>query len=119
MTTQQLADPWTHAASMEDFGVQRQLCRTLDGIEILLVRYGPNIFALHNKCTHLGQPLAGSRIMGGQIICPFHGACFDIKTGAAISGPAVSPVPIFPVQLRDGGIFVNVRKHTRTTSGTT
>jgi nitrite reductase/ring-hydroxylating ferredoxin subunit len=99
---------WTPIASIEDFGALRQLCRTAGGFEILLVRFGAEIYALQNRCTHLGQPLLGGRTMGRQIICPFHGACYDIKSGAAISGPAISPIQTFPVDIRDGTVFVDI-----------
>jgi nitrite reductase/ring-hydroxylating ferredoxin subunit len=44
--------------------------------------------------------------MAGQIHCPYHGACFDLRTGAAMSGPAVYGVRSFPVEMRAGEIFV-------------
>jgi 3-phenylpropionate/trans-cinnamate dioxygenase ferredoxin component len=103
---------WTPIASIGDFGVLRQLCRTVGGIEVLLLRFGTEIYALQNRCSHLGQPLLGGRTMGRQIICPFHGACYDIKSGAAISGPAVSPIQTFPVEIREGIIFVDTHRHT-------
>jgi 3-phenylpropionate/trans-cinnamate dioxygenase ferredoxin subunit len=103
---------WVYAGLVEEFGSLRQLSRTIEDVDLLLVRYGTEVFALQNRCSHLGQPLFGSRMMGGQIICAFHGACFEIRTGAAISGPAVSPVRTYPVHIDDGKIFVSLEKHT-------
>jgi 3-phenylpropionate/trans-cinnamate dioxygenase ferredoxin component len=99
---------WVYAASLDDFAAQRKLVRTIDGINILLCRYGSEIAALHNHCTHLGKPLDGGRIMGGQITCPFHGACFDLKTGSAVSGPAVYAAHVFPVRIEAEKIYVNL-----------
>jgi nitrite reductase/ring-hydroxylating ferredoxin subunit len=63
---------------------------------------------LHDYCTHLGESLYGGRVMAGQISCPFHGACFDLKSGAAVSGPAVSPLRVFPARLEDGVIWADL-----------
>lgn len=102
------SESWTPIASLEDFQAQRQLLRSIDGLDILLCRYGTEIAALHNRCSHLGKPLQGGRVMGGQITCPFHSACFDLKTGAAISGPAVYGVHVFPLRVEGGQILVNL-----------
>jgi nitrite reductase/ring-hydroxylating ferredoxin subunit len=112
-----LGADWPRIASTDDFGDSKQLVRSVDGVEILLIRRNTDIFALQNRCSHLGRPLAGGRVMGGQIICSFHGACFDIKTGAAISGPAVSPVRHYPVRIHGGNIFVNLVQNVGTQSG--
>ncbi len=101
---------WTYAASLEDFQGQRQLAGKVDGLDILLCRFGSEIAAVHNRCSHLGKPLAGGRIMGGQITCPFHSACFDLKTGAAISGPAVYGLHVFSVRVEAGKIFLDLRR---------
>lgn len=108
---------WICVASVEDLAAQRKLVRKIDGLEILLCRYGSEIAAVSNCCTHLGKPLDGGRVMGGQITCPFHGACFDLKTGAAISGPAVYPLPTFPVRVDEGKIFVNLEKRPSSADG--
>jgi len=89
---------WTTVASLQDFAGQRSLKISVEGLELLLVRQADKLFAVHNYCTHLGKPLDKGRIMAGQITCPFHGACFDIATGAAVSGPAVTPLHCFPAR---------------------
>lgn len=103
-------DGWTQVAALADFGTLRMLKREVEGLEVLLYRTGQDIIAIHNHCTHLGKPLDGGRMMAGQLFCPFHGACFDLRTGKAISGPAVMPLHVFPVRVEDGGIYVDMRK---------
>jgi 3-phenylpropionate/trans-cinnamate dioxygenase ferredoxin subunit len=68
------------------------------------------VIVLHDYCTHLGKPLAGGRVMGGQITCPFHGACFDLITGAAVSGPAVFPLHRFPARLEGENILADLSR---------
>jgi len=61
-----------------------------------------------NRCTHLEMPLEEGRVIGGQIICPFHGACFNLRTGAAVSGPAVSPLVTHNVRVEEGRVYVEL-----------
>jgi nitrite reductase/ring-hydroxylating ferredoxin subunit len=48
------------------------------------------------------------RIIGGQLLCPHHRACFDVRTGAALSGPAVRPLCAIAVKLEHGHVFCNL-----------
>jgi 3-phenylpropionate/trans-cinnamate dioxygenase ferredoxin subunit len=102
------AHPWRRVASLEDLMHQRRLVVEIDGLSILLLRLNTGVIAIHNRCTHLGEPLVGGRIIGGQIQCPFHGACFDLQTGNATTGPAVLPVRTFPARISDDDIAVHL-----------
>lgn len=104
------AEGWTPIAALADFGALRMLKREVDGLEVLLFRTGADIIAIHNHCTHLGKSLEGGRLMAGQLLCPFHGACFDLRSGKAVSGPAVMPLHVFPVRLENGSIYIDIRK---------
>ena len=105
---------WTQIATLADFGTSRQLVVAYGGLSILLRKLNAGLngglVALNNVCTHLGQPLAGGRVIAGQIICPFHGACFDLHTGAALSGPAVLPLHRFPVRVDGDAVWVDLSK---------
>jgi nitrite reductase/ring-hydroxylating ferredoxin subunit len=97
---------WTQIAMLTDFGASNKLLRKSGDLCILLCRTGQEIVAIQNVCTHLGKPLDGGRIMAGHITCPFHGASFDLRSGRAISGPAVSSLQTYPVQLSNGDVLV-------------
>ncbi len=104
------AHTWTRVGSLSEFKGGRQLaCRVLD-LELLLLRVGSDVMVLHNHCTHLGKPLTGGRVMAGQITCPFHGACFDVNTGAAVSGPAVFPLHRFPARLEGEDVVADLSR---------
>jgi nitrite reductase/ring-hydroxylating ferredoxin subunit len=95
---------------LSEFNGGRQLaCRVRD-LELLLLRVGSDVMVLHNNCTHLGKPLTGGRVMAGQITCPFHGACFDVNTGAAVSGPAVFPLHRFPARLEGDDVVADLSR---------
>ena len=65
--------------------------------------------AIDDVCTHDGGPLADGELRNHTISCPRHGAKFDIRTGAALTMPAVRPTRAHDVKLEDGGVWVRLR----------
>ena len=81
-----------------------------DGVAVLLVKQGDQIFALRETCTHLGGPLSEGKLEGDSIRCPWHGSRFCLKDGRVLDGPAVFPERVFDVRVREGKIEVRARK---------
>lgn len=79
---------------------------TADGVAVLLVKQGEQIYALRETCTHLGGPLAEGKLEGDSIICPWHGSRFCLGDGRVLDGPAVFPERVFEVRVRAGRIEV-------------
>jgi NADPH-dependent 2,4-dienoyl-CoA reductase/sulfur reductase-like enzyme/nitrite reductase/ring-hydroxylating ferredoxin subunit len=74
--------------------------------DVLLVRSGSEIFAIDAHCSHYHGPLAEGLVTGESIRCPWHHACFDLRTGEAVRAPALNPLAVWKVE-RDGDrIFV-------------
>ncbi|EFX02981.1 aif-like mitochondrial oxidoreductase [Grosmannia clavigera kw1407] len=75
--------------------------------KVLLVNAAGTIQAIGPKCTHYGAPLAkGVLTANGRITCPWHGACFNAKTGDVEDAPALDYLPTFQVAERDGAVYV-------------
>jgi len=80
----------------------------VDGTEVLLCNAEGTIYALEDVCTHDGAPLDQGELEGDRIICPRHGATFDVRTGAALTLPAVMPLPTYTVRIESDDIYVDV-----------
>jgi len=83
---------------------------TLDGKEILVCRVEDDYYAVASRCTHSAWPLASEPIEGMEIICRLHGARFDLRDGCPTVGPANKPLATFPIELRDGELYVSLRR---------
>src|SRR5262249_28445215 len=77
---------------------------------VLLARQGDEIFAIGATCSHYSGPLAEGLMVGDTVRCPWHHACFSLRTGEAERAPALSPVACWSVARRDGKIFVTGKK---------
>jgi apoptosis-inducing factor 3 len=77
---------------------------------VLLVCRGADIFAIGAQCTHYNGPLAEGLIVDDTVRCPWHHACFDLRTGEALRAPALGPVDTWRVEQRDGKIFVREKR---------
>ncbi len=78
----------------------------VDSTGILLCNVGGKIYAIEDVCTHDGGPLDQGDLEGESIVCPRHGATFDVRTGDALTLPAVVPVMTFEAEVEGDDIYV-------------
>lgn len=79
----------------------------VDGNDILLCNVDGSIYAIEDVCTHDGAPLDQGELEDCRIVCPRHGANFDVRTGEALTLPAVIPVGTYEVRVDGDDIFVD------------
>lgn len=79
-----------------------------DGATIGLYRCGGTLYAIEDRCSHDDGPLCEGEWDAAtcEVVCPRHGARFDLRTGAALTLPAYLPVESYPVRVRDDGMIV-------------
>src|SRR5215218_4632011 len=91
------------AADVADGGM---LLGHAQGKPVLVVRRGDDLFAVGAQCTHYSGPLAEGIVVGETVRCPWHHACFSLRTGEAVAAPALNPVACWDVERRDDKLYV-------------
>jgi len=81
-----------------------------NGASVILVRKGSTFHALGATCSHYSGPLAEGLVVGETVRCPWHHACFDLRTGEALGAPALDPIPCYEVIRRDDRVSVGAKK---------
>src|SRR5436309_15794548 len=78
----------------------------VDDDDVLLARAGGEIFAVGAHCTHYHGPLADGILVDDTVRCPWHHACFSLRTGEAVRAPALDPIACWSIELSDNKVFV-------------
>ncbi len=81
-----------------------------EGEAVVVVRQRQEVFAIGATCTHYGGPLAEGLVDGDTVRCPWHHACFSLRTGEAIAAPALNPVTCWSVEQRGDRLYVLSKK---------
>jgi nitrite reductase/ring-hydroxylating ferredoxin subunit len=80
----------------------------VDGVSVLICRVEGQYYAVENECSHARQRLAHGRLKGHEVVCPLHGARFDVRNGQCRAAPATQRIRTFPVTLQSGKVHVTV-----------
>lgn len=82
-----------------------------DGRRVCLVRDGETVHAVEDRCPHRDFALSGGDLVSPCVLeCPWHGARFDVRTGAVLQGPATDAITTFDVRVTDGIVLVGPRR---------
>jgi 3-phenylpropionate/trans-cinnamate dioxygenase ferredoxin subunit len=79
----------------------------VDGNAILLCNVGGELYAVADVCTHDGGALDAGELEGERVMCPRHGAYFDVTTGKALTLPAIFPLPTYPVRVDGDDVYID------------
>lgn len=93
-------------ASISDLAPGDKVLVDYQGTPVGLFNVDGELYAIHDICTHDGGPLVEGELHGDVIVCPRHGARFDVKTGAVRTLPAFAPVPTYQVKTEGDDILI-------------
>lgn len=96
------------AAKKSDLPPRKGLAKTVNGKQIALFNVDEKFFAIDDECTHAGGSLSEGELNGNVVTCPWHGATFDVTSGAVIGAPAFDSVKSYPVHVVGDEIQVEV-----------
>jgi NADPH-dependent 2,4-dienoyl-CoA reductase/sulfur reductase-like enzyme/nitrite reductase/ring-hydroxylating ferredoxin subunit len=87
-----------------------KLLGLVDGEEVVLFRRGAEFFAVGAYCTHYHGPLADGLVVGDEVRCPWHHACFNLRTGEAVKAPALDSIPCWRAVQSGDKVFVTEKE---------
>ena len=78
----------------------------LADVDIAVVRFEGQVYAIQDLCSHAEVPLSEGEIYDYTVECWLHGSCFDLRTGQPTGLPATEPVPVYPVKIEGDDVYV-------------
>jgi 3-phenylpropionate/trans-cinnamate dioxygenase ferredoxin subunit len=99
---------WVDLCDAAVVGDTEPFAAEVEGFALVVARCADGFYAVEDRCTHDGEPLAGAEIDACEIVCPRHGARFCLKTGAALTPPAYEPVRTFKVRTEGSRLLVEI-----------
>jgi len=99
---------YVQVASIEEILDGKRLHLEIDDIPIVIFNIAGDFYAIGDKCSHDDGPLGDGELTGYKVACPRHGAQFDVRTGEALTMPAVVDIPAYPIKIINKGIEVGI-----------
>ncbi len=97
--------------STEELPPGERLFMTIGEVSIVVFNIEGAYYAIADVCTHDEGELGDGEVEGFEIVCPRHGARFDIRTGEALSLPAIKDVVSYPIRVEEGKVEIGVREN--------
>jgi 3-phenylpropionate/trans-cinnamate dioxygenase ferredoxin subunit len=101
---------YVRAASLSELPEGGALGVEVGGVRVALARVGDDVFAVADNCSHRDFPLSLGEVNADTctILCEWHGASFDLRSGAPTCPPAIRPVAVFAARVDGGDVWVDV-----------
>lgn len=99
---------WHRLFPLADLAEGEMRAATIDGREVVVCRTKDGLHALDNICSHAYAKMDEGRLRGIRLICPLHGASFDVRTGAVLGAPASAPLALHAVRVTDEHVEVSL-----------
>ncbi|MEO0412050.1 MAG: Rieske 2Fe-2S domain-containing protein [Pseudomonadota bacterium] len=91
---------------LADLPDKRAVVHGAEEIAVALCRVGDRVYGFEARCSHALKPLDGARARGGSLMCPHHGARFDLATGKHLAAPAVRGIKAYEIRIENEEVFV-------------
>ena len=108
MTTDNATTDFVAVCAFGDLVEGEPRKETIGETTISLVLTEGEVYAINDTCSHGQVSLAEGEVEGCLLECWLHGSQFDLRTGKPVSLPAIDPVPVYPVKVEGGTVFVQV-----------
>jgi nitrite reductase/ring-hydroxylating ferredoxin subunit len=95
-----------HVAKTTEVLENRVSCFEANGHQVALSQVNGEFFAVQNECSHAKQTFNTGRVRGHKLLCPLHGAVFDIRDGSVLSEPAFKAIRSFPLKIEGEDILI-------------
>lgn len=102
-----MSESWYPVVAESEFPEEGKLAVRIGGWYVLVARGERGLHAVNDRCTHQAALLSGGRIRRGAVMCPLHGARFELATGRCV-GAAYRDLRSFPLRVTEGMIEVAV-----------
>jgi 3-phenylpropionate/trans-cinnamate dioxygenase ferredoxin subunit len=93
---------------LDDLPRNRGVRVTVGDHRIAIFRIEDEVYAIGDRCSHAEASLAEGELWDHDVECPRHGSEFDVRTGEPGALPATLPVPVYPVSIEDGTVYLEV-----------
>ncbi len=104
-----MAQPtYRRVASKAEIGVGEMRCVEVEGRMLVICHLDEGFFAVDNTCSHADAKMSEGRLRGHRILCPLHGAAFDVRDGRVLRPPATQPIESYPVRIEGDDVLVAV-----------
>jgi 3-phenylpropionate/trans-cinnamate dioxygenase ferredoxin subunit len=97
-------------AAVQEIPENERLFIEINELPIVIFSLNGEYFATGDICSHDRGPIGEGQIEGYEVICPRHGARFDIRTGKVTRFPAASDIPSYPTKIEDGNLYLGIPK---------
>lgn len=98
---------WIKVGHESDLAVGEMKQISMEEDDLALYHIEEGFFATSDVCTHAAQSLSQGTLEGAVVACPRHGGKFDVRTGQPTAFPCVIPIATYPVEIRDGEIWID------------
>jgi nitrite reductase/ring-hydroxylating ferredoxin subunit len=93
-------------AKSVDIVENRAICFVVEGHAVVLSQVNGEFFAVENECSHAKQSFDKARVRGHKLLCPLHGAIFDIRDGSVLGPPAFRGIKSYPLKVEGDDILI-------------